>query len=325
MRRQVAVVGGGIAGLTLAAALDPRRFAVTVHEAEPERAGAGFALGLWPAALRALSRIGAREAVAALGHRPPGAGLHTIAGRRLLPLGSPPLIMVQRPDLLAALRAAVPSEVRMSSGEVSDPAALDADLVIGADGVRSRVRPLVQPSAAERLPTPYVALRGLTTLPVRVREIGEYWGRGRLFGIVPAGPSGAYWFTSHRSALGPEPLDPEVVLAEARAVFATAAPIVRTVLDRAGPEVSATRIWTAPPMRRYVRGRYAVIGDAAHAMTPNLGRGACEAIIDAVTLAAAMERGTVATWQARRVPLTQGYRVASGALMRLALQDLRRQ
>ena len=78
-------------------------------------------------------------------------------------------------------------------------------------------------------------------------------------------------------------------------------------------------------MRRYVRGRYAVIGDAAHAMTPNLGRGACEAIIDAVTLAAAMERGTVATWQARRVPLTQGYRVASGALMRLALQDLRRQ
>ena len=45
------------------------------------------------------------------------------------------------------------------------------------------------------------------------------------------------------------------------------------------------RIWTAPPLERYARDGVVLVGDAAHAMTPNLGRGACEALIDAVTLA----------------------------------------
>lgn len=324
MRRRVAIVGGGIAGLTLAAALDPSRFDVTVHEAEPERIGQGSVLGLWPAALRALARIGLRERIESLGHRPDGLALHTIRGRSLVSAGSVPVRMVSRPGLLAALHDAVPTSVRIEHTEVTDPTTLDADLVIGADGVRSRVRGLVHSPAADRLPTPYVALRGLTSHPVPARDIGEYWGPGQLLGIVPAGAGRSYWFTSHRSDLGPEPLDVTEVLTEARTVFGQAAPLVRDVLAAAAADTSATRIWTAPPMPRYVRGRYAVIGDAAHAMTPNLGRGACEAIIDAVTLADAMEQGSVRSWQARRVPLTQAYRVVSAALMRAALRDLRR-
>ncbi|WP_289231687.1 FAD-dependent oxidoreductase [Barrientosiimonas endolithica] len=58
-RRRVAIVGGGIAGLALAAGLDPAQFEVVVHEAEPDRKALGAPLGLWPSARAALGRIGA--------------------------------------------------------------------------------------------------------------------------------------------------------------------------------------------------------------------------------------------------------------------------
>ncbi|WP_289231686.1 FAD-dependent monooxygenase [Barrientosiimonas endolithica] len=175
-----------------------------------------------------------------------------------------------RPDLLAGLDAAVPPNVRRVEQAVADPGSLDADLVIGADGVRSVVRGLVHPRGAERVETPYVALRGVR--PAATPSLaGEYWGRGLIFGLMPFGPSGSkreYWFTTHRSELGPEPLDVATVLAEARERFADAARVVRGALEQAGPDTIATRIWVAPPLPTYVRGRYVLVGDAAHAATP---------------------------------------------------------
>lgn len=318
MQQRIAIVGGGIAGLTLAAALDPGRFEVRVHEAQPERSAIGGALGMWPSALRALARIGARSAVEAAGGRPSVGALRAITGEPLAG-GRLDLLMVPRPALLAALRAALPGSVRVEHAEIADPAGLDADVVVGADGVRSRVRGMVFPPAADRVETPYVALRGLLADDVPDEVIGEYWGPGVLFGIVPVRPGQTYWFTSHRSRLGPEPLSVPAVLAEARARFAGAAPVVGSTLAAAGPEVTATRLWTVPALPCYARDRYVVIGDAAHAMTPNLGRGACDAIVDAVTLADALHGGGLLRWQARRVPFTQLARVTSGGLMRLAL------
>lgn len=313
--RRVAVVGGGIAGLALAAGLDPDRFEVVLHEAEPERKALGAPLGLWPSALKALARVGAEPKV-----EKPGAGrLYSITGRPLSPITRPGLLAVPRPELLAGLEAAVPPSVRRVEQAVADPASLDADLVVGADGVRSVVRGLVHPRAAERVETPYVALRGVR--PAATPSLaGEYWGRGLIFGLMPFGPSGAkreYWFTTHRSDLGPEPLDAATVLAEARERFAGAARVVRGALEQAGPDTIATRLWVAPPLPTYVRGRYVVVGDAAHAATPNLGRGACDAIVDAVTLAEALNaEGDLRRWQAKRLPLTQAARATAGTVMR---------
>lgn len=319
-RRRIAVVGGGIAGLALAAALDPRRFDVTIYEAAPQRSDLGAALGLWPAARRALRSIGALTGLA-FGEEPPVGALHHIGGRRLVSARTPGLVMVPRPALLAALSAAVPESVRALPEAVTDPTALQADLVVGADGVRSVVRALVDPRAGGRRQTPYVALRGMSPGQPDPRHVGEYWGGGLLFGLVPVA-SGAYWFSSHRSVLGPEPLDPAQVAAQACRLAVHAAPIVQETLSAVDQHTLATRIWVAPPVRRYARGRYVVIGDAAHAMTPNLGRGACDAIVDAVTLARALNRGGAAArrvWQARRIPPTQATRLGSSALMRLAL------
>lgn len=319
-RRRVAIVGGGIGGLALAAALDPRRFAVTVYEAEPGRAGTGGGLVVWPSAIRALERLGAAKVLRDKGVSVVG-GIHTLEGRLLR--GSPDLGLrvVGRPALLAALHAAVPSSVRIEAATIADPGALDADIVVGADGVRSVVRGVIDPARAQRLPTPYVALRGTLTEAIAASDEGEYWGPGALFGIVGVSDAGGYWFSTHRSDL-PEPLEvPDVVDEFRRHLGPGRAPVIERVLATAGPPTSATRMWLAPAMRRYVRGRYVVIGDAAHAMTPNLGRGACDAILDATSLADALAAGTLRRWQARRLPVTQAARVGASLIMRTALLD----
>ena len=310
------MVGGGIAGLTVAAALDPGRFETVVYEAQPERAGSGAALGVWGSAAAALRRIGVvlPASVAA-----PAAALFDLQGRRRLSVPDTGVRLVDRPELLRALDNAVPVGVRRVDETVDDPRSLAADLVIGADGVRSRVRPLVAPRAAERIPTPYVTLRGISPGAPDPGTVGEYWGRGLLFGQTPIAGDRTYWFTAHRDRQAAEPLEVDAVLDQARRRFERAAPVIGAVLAGAGPDTLATRIWVTGPMARYVRGRYVVIGDAAHAMTPNLGRGACSAVVDAVTLAGALNSGRdLRWWQARRVPVTQAARVASGVVMRVA-------
>lgn len=320
---RVAVVGGGIAGLTLAAALDPARFDVTLVEAQPERT-TGAALGLWPGARRTLTRLGvALPAPTKADH----GGLYRLDGARVATVRGPDLAMVMRPALMEALAAAVPGSVRRVMAEVTDPSTLDADLVVGADGVRSRVRGLVQPGAAERRETPYVTLRGIVPAGAaadRLRPlVGEYWGAGTLFGLAPVGDA-LYWFTGHVSDLGPEPLDVTTVVAEARERFVSPAPHLREVLDAAGDDTLATRLWVTPPMHRYVSGRYVVIGDAAHAALPNLGRGASDAVLDAASLARILNTNrSLASWQARRLPVTQVARTVAGWGMRVALSPTR--
>lgn len=316
MPTRIAIVGGGIAGLTLAATLDERRFEVTLHEAQPERAVTGSALGIWGAARRVLRNLRTLRDVES---RRIEAALHRIDGRRLVAGRGQGPLMVDRPTLLAALDASVPASVRRVTAEVTDPESLDADLVIGADGVRSRVRGLVEPRAAERVSTPYLALRGIRSSTTTSADAGEYWGGGLLCGLVPIGGDRTYWFTTHRSELT-EPLDVAQALDEARHRFGRAAPAVRQVLAEAGPDTLATALWVTPPMLTYARDRFVVIGDAAHAMLPNLGRGACSAIVDAATLAATLNSDrSLRRWQARRVPATQAARLGSAALMRVAL------
>lgn len=317
--QRIAIVGAGIAGLTLAAALDPQRFQVTLHEAQPERSDLGAPLGLWPAARRTLTELGVGDRVLAGAGPTPAGALRDLSGDLLARAGTVDVVMVPRPLLLRSLADAIPETTAHRTEAITDPDALDADLVVGADGVRSVVRGLVWPRGAERLRTPYVALRGVAPGAPAPDTIGEYWGPGRLFGIVPVAAESTYWFSTHRSELGPEPLDVGAVLGEADRAFADAAPAIRALLAGAAPSTIATRLWVTPALPRYLKGRYVVIGDAAHGMLPNLGRGACDAIADAASLAASLNAGEdLRLWQARRLPPTQAARAASNTLMRVA-------
>lgn len=320
----ITIVGGGIAGLALAARLDPDRFEVTLHEQREGTPPVETSLAMWPEALRALEAVGILPAVRDAGSRFEGMALRDGRGKPWTSASVPGVVGVSRRDLMRQLDGAVPASVRRVAGRVE--ALPGSALVIGADGVHSVVRRALWGVRTKARLTPYLALRGVVDEPVSTETGGEYWGRGELFGITPAARGRTYWYASFRSGLGPGGIDAAEALALARARYAGRAPGIGRVLAAATPEGTlAQRIWTVPWLRSYTRPGAALVGDAAHGMTPNLGRGACEALIDAVSLADLLNsrprRPALTAYDRRRVLRTQALRVASAAMTRLALAE----
>jgi 2-polyprenyl-6-methoxyphenol hydroxylase-like FAD-dependent oxidoreductase len=331
-RRAVTIAGGGIAGLALAAALDPDRFDVTIVEPRGELPEVATSLAMWPDAQRALEQLGVLDGLAAHSPSLTRFPLRRFDGRLIAASRVPPSPLVGRRDLLAALDAAVPPGVRRVRGRIgdSDDAFHTAagSIVVGADGVHSAVRRDVWPERAAAIATPFLAVRGVLADRMEDGDMGEYWGRGRLFGIGPH-RSGTNWYMSFRSQLGPRGVGMVAALDEARAQAAAApqtAPAIRRVLDAATPTTTlAQRIWVAPALASYARGRYVLIGDAAHAMTPNLGRGGCEALLDAVTLARLLatlpDQQALAAYDRQRRSRTRRLAATSDRIGRVALAE----
>lgn len=324
----ITIVGGGIAGLALAAALDPRRFQVTVYEKRPELPTVGNALGMWPNAQRALERLGILEQARAVSPVLGSGAVRNAQGEPWVTVDAGEMFGISRIDLIRLLDAAVPAAVRRVTGTVQAVPA-DGSLVVGADGVHSVVRSTAWgPGTGSHL-TPYLALRGTLSTPVAPDEVGEYWGRGDLFGMAAA-RGGSFWYASYRSGLGPYGIDVPSALDQARERFSGHAPAIRRALAAATPEQCLVqRLWTVPQLRSYVRGRTVLIGDAAHGMLPTLGRGACESLVDAVTLAGLLNSvpagqdpaQALRAYNRQRRLRTRAVSVASTALGRVALAD----
>lgn len=320
----ITIVGGGIAGLALAATLDPDLFHVTVHEQRNNLPPAETSLAMWPEAQQALDSVGILPAIRAAGSGFDAMALRDISGKAWLQAEAAGVIGVSRADLLRLLDDAVPESVARVFGAVTSLPV--AGLLVGADGVHSVVRrALWGRRSAERL-SPYLALRGLIDEPVPAGEGGEYWGRGDLFGIAPASRQRTYWYASYRSDLGPGGIDVSAALDLTRRRFSEKAPGIRRVLAGATPDGTlAQRIWTVPALGSYTRAGAVLVGDAAHGMTPNLGRGACEALVDAVTLAELLNSRplpkALQAYNNRRVLRSQALRAASSAMTRIVLAE----
>jgi len=320
----ITIVGGGIAGLALAAALDTSRFQVTVHEKRPELPAVGNALGMWLNAQRALARLGILDEARAVSPVLGTGSVRNAQGEPWVTVDAGEMFGISRVDLLRLLDAAVPATVRRVTDTVQT-IPVDGRLVVGADGVHSMVRRTAWGGATDARLTPYLALRGTLPTPVAPDEVGEYWGRGDLFGMAAA-RGGSFWYASYRSELGPYGIDPATALEQARARYANHAPAIRHALAAAtSEECLVQRLWTVPRLGSYVSGRRVLIGDAAHAMMPTLGRGACESLVDAVTLADLLntlpEDQALRAYNRQRRLRTRAVSVASSALGRIALAD----
>lgn len=294
-RMKAVVVGGGIAGLAVASGLQRAGWEVQVlersNDAQPPRAG----LSIFGNGFRALDELGLGDAVRAISADTPPftkSGLRRPDGRYLVtfaPATSADLRAVDRTELHETLlRTLRPGTVQWGRRVNALDEVPDADLVIGADGIRSRVRASLPQDRPTRR-SGYGVWRALTSRPVPVDIGGETWGAGERFGLVPLKDGRVYWFGvvgAANNETGTAALD------EVRARFGSWHEPIAALIDATDPDaVHYTHSEELEgPLKSYVHGNTVLIGDAAHAMSPNLGQGANQALEDAATLCALLIR-----------------------------------
>lgn len=338
------VVGAGIGGLTAAIALRRAGWDVMVLEQAERIEPVGAGITLFANAQAVLQVLGLLGAARAVGTAPPMAngGLREPSGRwltRLDQAAMPPLLVLHRADLHRVLLTALPEGCvrtgqcvenlgdeggapRVSIASGAGTLAQAADLVVAADGLHSTVRSVLFPGQPGPRYSGYTSWRGVTAGPVRLPEGGsETWGRGQRFGLVPMADGRVYWYATSNERQG-QTFPSEH--AEVRGRFGGWHPPIADVLAAtpAGAVLHHDICWL-PPLPRFAVGRVALLGDAAHAMTPDLGQGACQAIEDAVVLAACLSRATDLTvaldsYDAQRRPRAQAVARAARRVGRVA-------
>lgn len=300
----VLVVGAGLAGLALAGFCRQRGLRVDLVERVESWDRAGYGIGLWGNGLRACEELGVGEAVRSAGRPVDRFEVRTPDGDVLsaTTFDTAPFVAVHRADLHAALRGTVPEEwIRMGTtvdrlvegGDGVDATLPDGierryDLVVGADGIDSRVRELALPADAWRLEDrPTVAWSFWTDREVPDATV-DVWTPGAEAFVTRVGNRG---LVNVGAAMPPEeaPSGPAVGELE-RVARRLGWEVPRLVAARAGEpfydrsrEVHADR-WASGG------GRVLLVGDAAHAIHPISGQGATLALEDAYALAEELAR-----------------------------------
>lgn len=312
--RKVCIAGAGIGGLTLAIALRKVGIDAHVYERTAALKPVGAGLSLMPNAMLALRAIGVDEAVRKVGEpagesfglRSDGAELQRFPiGEIAREMGTVALLL-HRADLHAALLEALGAahvtldrpvkgyrdDARGAALVFEDGSEAEADVVVGADGLRSVIRRQLLGDDREPVYSGYTSWRGVTdTLcGATPRQLSETWGKGERFGIAPVGRDRVYWFAVVNAPPGGRDAS------DARPALLARfgkwhAPIPSLIEATPAERIVRTDIADRPVVTTWCRGRVALLGDAAHPTTPNLGQGGCQAIEDAVALS-----GALATW-----------------------------
>jgi 2-polyprenyl-6-methoxyphenol hydroxylase-like FAD-dependent oxidoreductase len=302
----ILIAGAGIGGLTLAVALKRRGVSVTVLERETDIRPAGSGLALSPNAMVPLGHLGIGESVERAGAIITTSAILDSAGRLLgaefdvgqlaKELGAP-IVALHRARLHEVLlHAAGPATVKTGVAAVryecsadrvtvicSDGTTMQADLLVGADGLRSAIRAQLI-NDGDPVYAGYTSWRGVTpagAVPTPAR-MSESWGRGERFGIVEIGGDQIYWFAVANAPRGGQDGN---VKQELLARFGRWHNPIATLIERTpATAILRTDITDRRPVTRWHEQRVVLLGDAAHPMTPNLGQGAGQAIEDAAVL-----------------------------------------
>ena len=297
--------------MALAAALHRTGRAATVFEQAPRLGEVGSGLGILPGAVKALRAIGVEERMFA----EEAAALQWMfisnhLGKELSRLNLAALFqgigtngyIVRRSALHRAIAACVDSQQIETCAQVVNliereshvdvylsgrEAPIQADLVVGADGLRSVVRRKLWGDQPPRYAgeTIFRAIAEHTTAP----DSREVFGEGRRFGYYDIGRGQTYYW-----ATSPEPPATQIPMGDRKAYLRRhfshwLFDIPMLIAATPANEIIQNDIFDRDPLSTWHRGGVVLLGDAAHPMTPNLGQGACMAIEDAVVLARALQ------------------------------------
>lgn len=341
--REAVVIGAGIGGLATSVLLQRQGMSTTVVERRAEGSALGAGILLQPNGLAVLEALGVVERLRRVGSEirrlrllddrlqliseqsVPGGPEHGVAlvvsrldlHRVLLDTAREAGVRVEHERRLLEVAGSAPEpELLFDDGRRPAPS-----LVVGADGQGSIVRRFVDPAG----PTPRAGrsyVRALVEWTCVEKLHGEYWTRHGIAGILPCGPEASYWYCTATSSIVAA-VDDGDLAALRRSVSAAHPPLVQAVtaidaiararVDRV-VEVEVNQLYRRPAV---------LVGDAAHAMAPNLGQGANSALVDAGILACELARRhgigeALAAYDARRGQAVRRVQVDAHRLARLA-------
>ncbi|WP_242920942.1 FAD-dependent monooxygenase [Pontibacter liquoris] len=302
------IIGGGIGGLCAAIALQQQQITTTVYEVAPELKPVGAGVGLAANAIQGLQRLGVAEEVVARGKQLTSLVMFDAAGKVISNMDTQPLsskyginnFVIHRADLHAVLHQHLQpgtlvlnkrcQRIDQQNGQVTvtftDGTQATADLLIAADGINSVVRRQLVPQSKPRY-AGYTCWRAVIQNPgVALNEMisAETWAPQGRVGMAPLPGNRIYWYACINAPEANERMR-QLTPAQLAQHFTGVHPPVPTVLAAARPEqLIWGDIYDLKPLRKFAYGRVLLLGDAAHATTPNMGQGACQAIEDAVVL-----------------------------------------
>ncbi len=295
---------------------------VVIYDQMRENRPVGAALSLWSNGVKVLNWLGLGAEVAALGGDMAdmvyldGHTGETMCDFSLAPVttqtGQKPY-PVARADLQALLMerfgldgihlgkklTGIADDGTRVTATFADGTTDTADMLIGADGARSIIRDYVQPEGAPPIAREYSGYTNFNGLVPVSETIGRatawttYVAEGKRAAVMPiAGDRFYFWFDIPQpSGLAYDRGD----LAPLREAFGDWAPGVQELLAAIDPAASLNRveIWDITPFDTWTKGRVAILGDAAHNTSPDIGQGACSALEDAFALGIAFATNTL--------------------------------
>jgi 2-polyprenyl-6-methoxyphenol hydroxylase-like FAD-dependent oxidoreductase len=305
---QCAIIGGGIGGLTAAIALRAKGIDAQVYESAPALREIGAGIWMPANAMQVLHRLGLADEIRQAGVTLPRGEVHDAAAGALQVVEIGRIaerfgfgtVVIHRQRLHRILAAHLPSGV-VHTGRAftslseerdgvrvrfADGGDLVVPIVVGADGLRSSVRDFVTPGARIRY-SGQTSYRGVARVPGdRIEVTGrETWGAARRFGFSPVSADEVYWFAVLDAPEGGSD-EPGTRHERLRALFRDFPRPATELIDATDDAaILRTDICDLRPIPTWHRGRVVLLGDAAHATTPNLGQGAAQAIEDAYVLA----------------------------------------
>ncbi|MEV0164439.1 FAD-dependent monooxygenase [Nonomuraea fuscirosea] len=315
------VIGGGVGGLAAGVALRRKGWDVTVLERAPMIEPVGSGLAISANALKALDAVGLGDRIRALSAAEGPFGVRRSDGRWMVRATEADadadygdsVVVLLRATLMEVLLDALGHDRLLLGTAVKDVDAdrgavrteagdLDADLVVAADGIHSATRRALFPGHPGPAYSGVTAWRGLVPRGGLTVPRSESWGRGTVFGVHLLAGDVVYFYATDVLPAGTVHADEREELLRRFGGWHEPIPALLRAADPA-MIIRNDIHHQARPLPAFHRGRVALVGDAAHAMTPNLGQGACQAIEDGVVLAH-VAGGDLAAYSAARVERT---------------------
>lgn len=314
---EIGILGGGIAGLSVALALRKQGHHPRIYERRAVPASMGAGVTLWPNAGFVLEELGLLQDIRAMGGRPPAMRRQDAAGNALggldiglldRTMGYPSCTVLRRHLQQVLLEHAARAGIAVEFGRRALAVELDAhgkavahfeqgasirpDLLIGADGrMGSVARKFV---AGENTPiyqgfVNWIGVAQGAHALVDDLAIQDFWGAGERFGCVPIRRDLVYWAAAQARPLN-EATPAAGLRKEVEHLFAQWPGPVLDIL-RATPEhaIRLIAVHDLEPLQTWSRANVLLVGDAAHAPLPTSGQGACQALEDAWHLARCLE------------------------------------